>query len=92
VSAQQGEQGVVHGASRASPVRRDRASPAKQGEHQEYIDVLSLHRQSIQNKQCFHNIYAYLSAARAAQHRGPDTKNGLMPARYEMKGSDLGQV
>jgi hypothetical protein len=47
-----------------SPVRRGRASPAKQGERQEYIDVLSLHRQSLQNKQCFHNLYAYLSAAR----------------------------
>jgi hypothetical protein len=45
-------------------VRRGRASPAKQGERQEYIDVLSLHRQSLQNKQCFHNLYAYLSAAR----------------------------
>jgi hypothetical protein len=33
---------------RSSPVRRDRASPAKQGERQEYIDVLSLHRQSLQ--------------------------------------------
>jgi hypothetical protein len=43
----------------------DGASPPKQGVHQEYIDVLSLHRQSLQNKQCFHNpVYAYLSAAR----------------------------
>jgi rubrerythrin len=42
-------------------VRRDRALPAKQGERQEYIDVLSLHRQSLQNEQCFHNLYAYLS-------------------------------
>jgi hypothetical protein len=45
-------------------VRQDRASPAKQGERQGYIDILSLHRQSLQNKQCFHNLYAYLSAAR----------------------------
>jgi hypothetical protein len=46
-------------------VRPDRASPVKQGEHQEYIDLLSLSRQSLQNKQCFHNqLYAYLSAAR----------------------------
>ena len=45
-------------------MRRGRASPAKQGERQEYIDVLSLHRQSLQNKQCFHNLYVYLSAAR----------------------------
>jgi hypothetical protein len=30
----------------------------------EYIYVLSFHRQSLQNKQCFHNIYTYLSAAR----------------------------
>jgi hypothetical protein len=28
-------------------LRRDRASPVKQGEHQGYIDVLSLHRQSL---------------------------------------------
>jgi hypothetical protein len=43
----------------------DGASPPKQGVHQKYIDVLSLHRQSLQNKQCFHNpVYAYLSAAR----------------------------
>jgi len=27
----------------------------KQGEHQEYIDLLFLSRQSLQNKQCFHN-------------------------------------
>jgi hypothetical protein len=39
---QQGEQGVSNGASRASP--------AKQGEHQEYIYVLFFHRQSLQNK------------------------------------------
>ena len=45
-------------------MRRDRAPPAKQGKHQEYIDDLSLHRQSLQNKQCFHNLYAYLSAVR----------------------------
>jgi hypothetical protein len=45
-------------------VRRDRASPAKQGKRQKYIDVLSISRQSLQNKQCFHNLYAYLSAAR----------------------------
>jgi hypothetical protein len=32
-----------------------RASPAKQGENQEYIDLFSLSRQSLQNKQCFHN-------------------------------------
>jgi hypothetical protein len=36
--------GVVNGASRASPVRPDRVSLAKQGERQEYVDVLSLHR------------------------------------------------
>jgi hypothetical protein len=29
------------------PVRRDRASPAKQGEQQEYIDLFSLSRQSL---------------------------------------------
>ena len=41
-----------------------RASLAKQGENQEYIDLFSLSRQSLQNKQCFHNqFYAYLSAA-----------------------------
>jgi hypothetical protein len=39
---QQGKQGIVNEASKASLVRRDRASLAKQGEHQEYIDVLSL--------------------------------------------------
>jgi hypothetical protein len=76
----QGEQGVVHGASRASSTGRagrrprgeqgvvhgaSRASPLKQGVYQKYIDVFSLHRQSLQNKQCFHNpVYAYLSAAR----------------------------
>jgi hypothetical protein len=67
-----GEQGVDHEASRASTTGRagrrqwgDGASPLKQGVHQKYIDVLSLHRQSLQNKQCFHNpVYAYLSAAR----------------------------
>jgi hypothetical protein len=60
-----GEQGVVHGASRASSTGASRASPPKQGVHQKYIDVFSLHRQSLQNKQCFHNpVYAYLSAAR----------------------------
>ena len=41
-----------------------RRPPAKQGEHQEYIDLLSLHRQPLQKKQCFHNQYAYLSAVR----------------------------
>jgi hypothetical protein len=30
-----------------------RASLAKQGEHQEYLDVISLPRQSLQNKQFF---------------------------------------
>ena len=45
-------------------MRRDRASPPKQGKRQEDIDVPSLHRQSLQNGQCFHNLYAYLSAAR----------------------------
>ena len=45
-------------------MRQDRAPLAKQGERQEYIGVLSLHSQSLQNKQCFHNLYAYLSAAR----------------------------
>jgi hypothetical protein len=50
--------------NRALPVRRDRTPPAKQGKRQKYIDVLSLDRQSLQNKQCFHNLYAYLSAAR----------------------------
>ena len=34
-----------------------RASPAKQGERQEYIDLFSLYRESRQNKQCFHNQY-----------------------------------
>jgi hypothetical protein len=47
----QGEQGDRQRSDGASPVRRDRASPVKQGERQEYIDVLSLHRQSLQNKQ-----------------------------------------
>jgi hypothetical protein len=60
----QDKQGDRQGSDGASPVRRDRAPPAKQGKRQEYIDVLSLHRQSLQNKQCFHNLYAYLSAAR----------------------------
>jgi hypothetical protein len=42
--------------------------PAKQGEYQEYMDVLSLYRQYLQNKRCFHNqIYAYLSTARNTQ-------------------------
>src|SRR2546423_1940335 len=44
--------------ARASPVRRP-GGPAKQGVHQEYIVLLSLHRQSLQNKQCFHNQYMH---------------------------------
>src|SRR5271163_880651 len=35
------------------------------GEHQEYIDLLFLSRQSLQSKQCFHNqFHVHLSAAR----------------------------
>ena len=49
----------------ASPVRRYRALPANQGKRQEYIDVLSLHRQSLQNKQCFHNQYMHTCLLRA---------------------------
>jgi hypothetical protein len=52
----------------ASETRRGVAS--KQGKRQEYTDVLSLHRQSLQNKQCFHNLHAYLSAARNKQDHG----------------------
>ena len=52
-------------ASRASPVRRGRASTAKQGERQEYTDLFSLHRQSLQNKQCFHNQYMHTCLQRA---------------------------
>jgi hypothetical protein len=62
----------------ASPMRQDRASPAKQGGHQEYIDVLSLYRQSLQNKQCFHNIYAYLSAARNSAEVAPNASRRMM--------------
>jgi hypothetical protein len=62
-------------ASRASLVRRARASPAKAGrERQKYIDVLSLYRRSLQNKQCFHNLYAYLSAARNTDHPADDMR------------------
>jgi hypothetical protein len=43
----------LYTAMRYTPAR----NAAKQGEHQEYIDVLSPHRQSLQNKQCFHNQY-----------------------------------
>jgi hypothetical protein len=42
--------------SRVSVYSALRAGPAyKQGKHQEYIDFLFLSRQSLQNKQCFHN-------------------------------------
>src|SRR5436305_15100040 len=44
-------------------------TPAKQAGHQEYIDVLSLHRQSLQNKQCFHNQYMHTCLLRATQER-----------------------
>lgn len=32
-------------------------SPAKQGKHQECIDVLFLPQTVLQNKQCFHNLF-----------------------------------
>jgi hypothetical protein len=54
---QQGKQDVVNEASRASP--------AKQGEHQEYIDVLSLHRQSLQNKTVASNHSMFTCLLRA---------------------------
>jgi hypothetical protein len=41
-----------------------RASPAKWGKRQEYIDVLP-HRQSLQNKQCFHNHHMHTCLLRA---------------------------
>jgi hypothetical protein len=47
---------------------RSGVSLASRRERREYIDVLSLHRQSLQNKQCFHNLYAYPSAARNIKH------------------------
>jgi hypothetical protein len=79
--------GVIDGASRmiasevtgVPPVRRDKASPAKQGERQEYIVVLSLHRQLLQNKQYFHNLYAYLSAAR---NSGDNRAGCRVPAEF----------
>src|SRR5438552_6709407 len=49
----------------ASEARQGVACKAGQTKRQEYsIDVLSFLKQPLQNKQCFHNLYTYLSAAR----------------------------
>jgi hypothetical protein len=58
---------------RVSPVRRHRASPAEQGEHKEYIDVLSLHRQSLQFKQF--SIFLHLNQVIPNRRPGLQSKH-----------------
>jgi hypothetical protein len=60
-------QSIVNEETRASPVRQDRASLAKHGEQQECIDVLSMHRLSLQQKQRFHNQYMHTCLLRATK-------------------------
>jgi hypothetical protein len=50
-------------------VRRDEASPANRANARS-IQMSFLSIDSLQNKQCFHNLHAYLSAARNKQDHG----------------------
>ena len=60
-------QGVASEARQGVTSEATGASPANQGKHQEYIDVFPIHRQSLQNKQCFHNQYMHTCLLRATK-------------------------
>jgi hypothetical protein len=49
--------------------RGEQGIASKAGRTPGYMDVLSLHRQSLQNKQCFHNQYLHTCLLRATERR-----------------------